>query len=100
VRLDDSGFAEAALDDKALAREVAHWKARFFRTKDRNGAPIDYAAAVSGALRLVPDAKGVKELEADYRKMSDAGILLDDAEPFAELMKRCAALQQRANARK
>lgn len=97
VRLDDSGFAQAAFDDKALATEVADWKAKFFLIKDRSGNPIDYPAAVSGKLQLVPDEKGIKELEADYKKMADAGILMGDAEPFAELMKRCAALQERAN---
>jgi hypothetical protein len=100
VRIDDAGFAQAAFDDKALAKQVAEWKAKFFRTRDRNGNPIDYPAAVSGKLQLVPDEKGVKELEVDYKKMADAGILLDDAQPFAELMKRCAALQERANADK
>jgi hypothetical protein len=100
VRLDDDGFAEAAFDDTALAKEVAGWKGKFFRARDRSGKPIDYAAAVSGQLQLVPDENGLKELEDDYKKMAEAGILLDDAEPFSELMKRCAALQDRANARK
>ena len=53
VRLDDEGCAQAAFDDKALAKEVA---------------------------------------------MIDAGLLLGKAEPFDELMKRCRALQGRANA--
>jgi hypothetical protein len=100
VRLDDDGFAQAAFDDAALAKEVADWKGKFFRARHRSGKPIDYAAAVSGQLQLVPDEDGLKELEADYKKMAEAGILLDDAEPFSELMTRCAALQDRANARK
>jgi len=98
VRLDDKGFAQAAFDDRALANEVADWKAKFFRVKDKDGNPIDYHAAVSGKLQLVPDEKARKELEADYKKMADDGILLGDVEPFDELMKRCAALQKRANA--
>lgn len=100
VRLADKGFAQAAFDDAPLAKEVADWKGKFFRTKDRNGNPIDYAAAVSGKLQLVPDEKTRKDLEADYKKMADEGILLGDVEPFANLMKRCEALQQRANSRK
>jgi len=100
VRLDDDGFAQAAFQDKALAKEVADWKAKFFRTRDRSGTPIDYVAAVSGQLQLVPNEKGLQELEADYKKMAEAGILLDDAEPFPELMKRCAALEVRAKAGK
>jgi hypothetical protein len=100
VRLDDGGFAQAAFEDTALAKEVADWKGKFFRTRDRKGKPIDYRAAVSGHLQLVPEDKGLEELEADYNKMAEAGILLDDAEPFSELVKRCATLEERANARK
>jgi hypothetical protein len=97
VRLDDAGYAQAAFDDKALAKEVADWKSKFFREKDRDGNVIDYHAAVSDKLQLVPDETMRKELGADYQKMVDAGLLLDDAEPFAELMKRCEGLQKRAN---
>ena len=54
------------------------------------GNVIDYAAAVSGHLQLVPNAVALKVLEADYKKMADDGILLDNAEPFAKLIARCA----------
>ncbi|MCP3476681.1 nucleotidyl transferase AbiEii/AbiGii toxin family protein [Bradyrhizobium sp. CCGUVB1N3] len=37
VRLDDAGIAEEALKDTAMAREVADWKAKFFRARDRDG---------------------------------------------------------------
>jgi hypothetical protein len=100
VRLDDAGYAKAAFDDRALAKEVAEFKSRFFRAKDSAGNPIDYAAAVSGGLRLVPDAAALKTLEADYRKMADEGILLGDVEPFAALIARCSDLQKRANTEK
>jgi hypothetical protein len=97
VRLDDSGHAQEALDDRSLAGEVAEFKSRFFRAKDTEGNPIDYAAAVSGDLQLVPGSEALKSLEADYKKMADDGILLEDAEPFADLMDRCADLARRAN---
>jgi hypothetical protein len=99
VRLDDADYANAAFDDRTLANEIAEFKGKFFRFKDSAGNPIDYAAAVSGALQLVPDAEALKALEADYKKMADDGILLGDAEPFADLMKRCADLERRANAK-
>jgi hypothetical protein len=54
------------LDDRALAIVVAEFKGKFFREKDKEGNPIDYTAAVSGALQLVPDAETLKALEADY----------------------------------
>jgi hypothetical protein len=97
VRLDDADYADAAFEDRALANEVAEFKGKFFRFRDSNGNPIDYVAAVSGALQIVPDAEALKALEADYKKMADDGILLEDAEIFADLMKRCADLEQRAN---
>jgi hypothetical protein len=97
VRLDDEGYAQAAFDDPELAKDVAAFKSRFFRAKDSEGNPIDYAKAVSGGLKLVPDTEALKALEADYKKMADGGILLDDAEPFAKLIERCADLERRAN---
>jgi hypothetical protein len=100
VRLDDEGYAQAAFDDNALAKDVADWKSKFFRVRDRNGEWIDYHAAVLGALQIVPDEKTRKELQADYEKMADAGLLLGDAVPFNEIMKRCETLQKRANSRK
>ncbi len=99
VRLDDAGYADAAFDDRALAKEVAEFEGKFFRARDSSGNPINYAAAVSGALQLVPDAEALKALEADYKKMADDGILLDDAEPFADLIKRCPDLEKQANAK-
>jgi hypothetical protein len=97
VRLDDAGHAQEAFDDDVLAKDVATFKGKFFRERDRDGNPIDYTAAVSGDLQLVPDAEALKTLEADYKKMADDGILLDDAEPFADLIARCADLEKRAN---
>jgi hypothetical protein len=99
VRLDDADYTNKALDDRALANAVAEFKGKFFREKDRDGNWIDYTAAVSGSLQLVPEAETLQTLEADYKKMADDGILLDDAEPFDDLMKRCADLERRANAK-
>ena len=101
VRLDDAGYADAAYSDQGLANEVADFKSKFFRFKDRAGNAIDYAAAVSGGLQLVPkDADTLKALAADYQKMADDGILLGDVEPFAELVARCRDLETHANAKK
>jgi hypothetical protein len=97
VRLDDAGYAEEAFNDRALAKAIAEFKGKFFREKERNGNPVDYTASVSGALQLVPDAEALTALEADYQKMTDDGILLDDAELFPDLMNRCADLERRAN---
>ncbi|MCY3602077.1 MAG: nucleotidyl transferase AbiEii/AbiGii toxin family protein [Chloroflexi bacterium] len=97
VRLDDAGYGEAALADREVSRSVARHKSMFFRAKDAAGNWIDYPAAVNGDLQLVPDGPTHDALERDYARMVSNGMLLDDAEPFDDLMARCADLQQRAN---
>jgi hypothetical protein len=99
VRLDDAGYADEAFADRQLAKDVAVFKSKFFRAKDRAGNPIDYMAAVTGKLQLVPtDPETLKALAADYKKMAEDSILLDDAEDFEALLARCKDLEKRANA--
>ena len=98
TRLDAAGFADAAIADQALARAVAAHKRMFFAEKNRRGAVIDYHAAVSGGLQLVPDGGAMSSLAADYQRMVDDGLFLDDVESFEILLKRCAAIERKANA--
>ena len=98
VRLDDVGYAESALADRELGQAVARHKAIFFREKYTSGNWIDYVAAVSGGLQLVPAAPLYEQLEADYDRMVGDGMLREDAEPFEEVMSRCADIEARANA--
>ena len=97
VRLDDADFAETALADRALALSVARHKSMFFRERDATRNWIDYSAAVSGDLQLVPDGSAYDALAQDYARMVSDGMLLDDAEPFDDLIERCADLEERAN---
>ncbi len=97
VRLDDAGYAETALDDRGLAQLVARHKAASYRAKGADGAKVDYEAAVSGSLRLIPDGVAIGALADDYKRMVDGGMLDDDAESFPELMARCASIEARAN---
>jgi len=96
--LDQIGIAQSAFDDRALAAAVAEHKQHFFRENDKDGDVIDYAAAVSGSLCLVPPEEPLEALAHDYRKMIDAGLLRTDAIDFSDLMERLADLQSRANA--
>ena len=98
TRLDAAGYATRALNDRDLARTVARHKALFFSENDEAGNEIDYMAAISGDLQLVPEGKARERLEADYDRMVEAGILLDDVEPFNTVIERCHVIQERVNA--
>jgi hypothetical protein len=99
VRLDDIGYAERALSNRALALSVSRHKSMFFREKDSAGSWVDYEAAVSGGLQLVPAGPAYRVLSDDYDRMLTDGMLLDDEEQFDDLMERCADIQRRANGR-
>ena len=96
ARLDETGYARRALADRSLALSVARHKAAFFREKDAGGRWIDYTAAVSGGLQLVPDGLARDALQEDHERMV-AGGMLDDAESFDVLIDGCANLEARAN---
>ena len=98
MRLDEAGIAARALEDRELALSVARHKAMFFRENDANRQRIDYHAAVSGNLRLVPSGSAQDALAEDYASMLSTGMLLDEDEPFGTVMARCAAIEKRANA--
>ena len=98
TRLDSAGFVDAAIADTALAGAVADHKSMFFAEKDTRGDPIDYHAAVTGRLQLIPDDDALAKLAADYQHMIDDGLFLDDAEPFDALLERCRVIERKANA--
>ena len=97
ARLDEAGIAASALADRTLAHSVARHKSMFFSENDARGQRIDYEAAVSGGLRLVPTGAALAELDDDYARMLADRMLLDEGEPFDALMERCAEIEARAN---
>lgn len=97
VRLDDARIADAAFADRELAGSVARHKSMFFAEKGADRVPVDYLAAVSGGLHIVPEGAARAVLAEDYHLMVDDGLLLGTAEPFDELMARCTDLEARAN---
>ncbi|MEB0139703.1 MULTISPECIES: nucleotidyl transferase AbiEii/AbiGii toxin family protein [unclassified Undibacterium] len=97
ARLDTAGFVDAAIADTALGKAVADHKRIFFAEKSPDGELVDYHAAVSGCLQLVPDDGALATLASDYQHMVDDGLFLDDAEPFEVLLERCRIIQQKAN---
>ena len=97
TRLDDAGIVEKALAERALALAVARHQAVFFREKDAAGAWVDYEAAVSGKLRLVPTGPALDALADDHTRMLADGLLPDDGESFEALIERCTDIEARAN---
>jgi hypothetical protein len=98
TRLDAAGFADSAIADAELAKAVADHKGIFFAERSPDGEPIDYQAAVTGGLRLVPDKGALTALAADYQRMVDDGLFLDEVESFDALLHQCRAIQEKANA--
>jgi len=97
TRLDRAGVADAAIRDRPLAAAVAKHKSMFFSEKNAAGELIDYVAAVSSRLQLVPDGEALSNLLLDYERMLEDGLLFDDAEPFEKLLDQCRAIERRAN---
>lgn len=97
ARLDDAGVADRALADRTLALSVARHKAMFFPEKDAAGDRIDYEAAVSGGLQLVPTGSALEVLADDYGRMVADGMLLGTDESFERLIERCAGIEVRAD---
>lgn len=98
TRLDAAGFADSAMADTALAKAVADHKSIFFAEKSLDGELIDYHAAVSGGLRLIPGDGALAKLAADYQHMVDDGLFLEEVESFDALLQQCQAIQEKANA--
>jgi len=97
VRLDEAGFAEAAFADRELANAVARHKSCFFIEKDANGQVIDYVAATTGHLRIVPEGEAKAALAKDYAAMLADEVMVGDALSFDELLEACADLEAKAN---
>lgn len=97
VWLDSAGFVDAAIADMSLCKAVADHKSIFFAEKSPQGELIDYHAAVSGGLQLVPDAGALLTIASAYEHMVDDGLFIDDAELFDVLLERCRFIEQKAN---
>ena len=69
----------------------------FFTENDARGSRVDYEAAVSGGLQLVPSGTARVVLSDDYARMIADGMLLEDNESFDLLMERCTRMETRAN---
>jgi hypothetical protein len=92
-----SDHSAVVIADRAVAAAVAQHKSHFFAEKDADGNPIDYAAAVAGNLRIVPEGEARAALERDYAAMLSDEVMVGDAMPFADLLQACAELEDLIN---
>jgi len=92
ARLHATGVAARAIVDRPLAREVADWKALFFREPG-----VDYAEAVEGRLQLVPHGEALDTLREDFAAMHLAGLFFTTAPSFEEVMRICTEVEAHAN---
>lgn len=98
VALSKSAHFDAAVNDLALARQVAEHKSMFFAEKDAQNGKIDYFKAVAGALQLVPTGESLTALKRDYAAMLEDGLLTLGQPGFADIMESCRAIEARINA--
>jgi len=87
----------AVIADRTVATAVARHKSCFFIEKDANGQVIDYVAATTGHLRIVPEGEAKAALAKDYAAMLADEVMVGDALSFDELLEACADLEAKAN---
>ena len=92
-----TGHAQKAIDDLELAHTVAAHKSMFFAEKDTRKNLIDYQAAVTTEIQIVPEGGALQALEKDYAAMRDDGLLSIHQPSFEAIMAACAELQNRIN---
>lgn len=92
-----SPYFAPAISDREVAMAVARHKSYFFIEKDMQGQVIDYLAATTGHLQIVPTDQAKLALEHDYAAMLADDIMLGEALPFDELLKACVDLETKTN---
>jgi hypothetical protein len=92
-----SPYFASAVADRAVATAVARHKSHFLIEKDTQGRVIDYAAAITGHLKIVPESSARVALAADYAAMLGDEVMVGGALSFDQLMLACAALETVVN---
>jgi hypothetical protein len=92
-----SAYFADVISDRAVATVVARHKSHFFIEKDANRQVIDYAAATSGHLKIVPDGAARAALAQDYAAMLADEVMVGGALSFDDLMQACTNLETEAN---
>jgi Nucleotidyl transferase AbiEii toxin, Type IV TA system len=99
AKLDVQGHVDSAIERPDIAKQVSDYKSKFFQAKDHDQKPIDYSAATTGHLVLVPTGSILAEVTSDYDKMVQDRLFLGDPGPFERTLERCRSIAARVNQR-
>lgn len=92
-----SRYLDEILADRSVPMAVAEHKSFFFLEKNTDSGVIDYKAAVTGNLLIVPEGAARDALQEDYEAMIGDAMMLSDPLTFDQLMLACRDLQQQVN---
>ena len=92
-----TAYFAAACANPDLAKAVAEHKSVFFVEKNAGGTKIDYFAATSGQLQLIPTGESLAALGQDYTAMLEDGLLALNQPSFTEIIDQCRVIQDEAN---
>lgn len=90
--LADHAIGTEALADRSLLADVVRIKTVFFKN-----STSDYAACLTGGIRILPGPGGLVDLERDYNAMTNAGMFSEDPPTFELLVERLARLENEIN---
>lgn len=84
---------QAAIHNRELFEDVVRHKQVFF-----NASYANYGTCLEGRLRLLPEARILGALQADYEEMIRAGMMYQQAPSFDEIVDAVRRLEKEINA--
>lgn len=93
----NSDHYETSVNDQQVADKVAKHKSFFFAERDKSSDWVNYGAAVSGNIRVVPEGDALRALKDDYAQMQNSGMTSSNAPSFEALMESCRAIETKVN---
>lgn len=92
ARLANSDIRQRAIADKALFRDVMQVKKAFF-----NASYANYEKCENNEFKLIPAKNEIVQLEADYKKMIDSAMFLNQPVPFDKIINDLTQLEKEIN---
>ncbi len=92
AKLSNSDIKRKALADKELFKDVLQVKRAFF-----NASYANYDKCENNEFVLIPAENEIKQLQADYKKMIDSAMFLNEPVSFNEIIDDLTKLQEEIN---